>query len=58
MENIFARLLNYDYYDCEIITAIAKQNGLDEADHVGADHIHTLVSIPPYFSMSKLVQYS
>jgi len=27
------------------------------AGHVGKDHIHLLVSVPPYLSASKLVQY-
>ncbi len=27
------------------------------AGHVGCDHIHLLVSVPPYLSASKLVQY-
>ncbi len=27
------------------------------AGYVGKDHIHLLVSVPPYLSVSKLVQY-
>ena len=27
------------------------------AGHVGSDHIHLLVSVPPHLSVSKLVQY-
>ena len=27
------------------------------AGHVGSDHIHLLVSVPPHLSASKLVQY-
>jgi putative transposase len=42
----------------EIIRQVCKDNEVEIlAGHVGNDHIHLLVSVPPYLSVSKLVQY-
>lgn len=42
----------------ELIRIICAQNDVKIlAGHVGKDHIHMLVSVPPYLSASKLVQY-
>lgn len=42
----------------ELIRIICAQNDVEIlAGHVGKDHIHMLVSVPPYLSASKLVQY-
>lgn len=42
----------------ELIRQICQTNEVDIlAGHVGKDHIHLLVSVPPYLSASKLVQY-
>lgn len=42
----------------EIIRQVCKANEVEIlAGHVGRDHIHLLVSVPPHLSASKLVQY-
>ena len=42
----------------EIIRLICQQNEVEIlSGHVSKDHIHLLVSVPPYLSASKLVQY-
>lgn len=42
----------------ELIRIICKANEVEIlAGHVGRDHIHLLVSVPPHLSSSKLVQY-
>jgi putative transposase len=42
----------------ELIRTICQRNDVEIlAGHVGIDHIHMLVSVPPYLSASKLVQY-
>lgn len=42
----------------EIIRQVCKENEVEIlAGHVGNDHIHLLVSVPPYLSVSRLVQY-
>lgn len=42
----------------ELIRQICATNDVEIlAGHVGIDHIHLLVSVPPHLSASKLVQY-
>jgi putative transposase len=42
----------------ELIRQVCKENEVEIlAGHVSKDHIHMLVSVPPYLSVSKLVQY-
>ena len=42
----------------ELIRQVCKENEVEIlAGHVGVDHIHLLVFVPPYLSASKLVQY-
>ena len=42
----------------ELIRSICQTNEVEIlAGHVGKDHIHLLVSVPPHLSASKLVQY-
>ena len=42
----------------ELIRTICQRNDVEIlAGHVGIDHIHMLVSVPPHLSASKLVQY-
>jgi len=42
----------------ELIRQICQTNEVEiMAGHVGKDHIHILVSVPPHLSASKLVQY-
>ena len=42
----------------EIIRQVCASNDVDIlTGHVGKDHIHMLVSVPPHLSASKLVQY-
>lgn len=42
----------------EIIQIGCQSNDVEIwAGHVGLDHIHMLVSVPPHLSASKLVQY-
>lgn len=42
----------------EIIRIVCASNDVQIlAGHVGKDHIHMLVSVPPHLSPSKLVQY-
>lgn len=42
----------------ELIRSICQTNDVQIlAGHVGSDHIHLLVSVPPHLSISKLVQY-
>ncbi len=42
----------------ELIRGICQSNEVEIlAGHVGKDHIHMLVSVPPHLSASKLVQY-
>ncbi len=42
----------------ELVRRICQSNEVEIlAGHVGSDHIHLLVSVPPHLSASKLVQY-
>ena len=42
----------------ELVRGICQINEVEIlAGHVGIDHIHLLVSVPPHLSASKLVQY-
>ncbi len=42
----------------ELIRQVCKTNEVEIlAGHIGKDHIHLLVSVPPHLSVSKLVQY-
>ena len=42
----------------ELIRMICQSNEVEIlAGHVGSDHIHLLVSVPPHLSANKLVQY-
>lgn len=42
----------------ELIRGVCNTNDVEIlAGHVDKDHIHLLVSVPPYLSASKLVQY-
>ncbi len=42
----------------ELVRMICQSNEVEIlAGHVGSDHIHLLVSVPPHLSASKLVQY-
>jgi putative transposase len=42
----------------ELIRMVCQNNEVQIlAGHVGSDHIHLLVSVPPHLSASKLVQY-
>lgn len=42
----------------ELIRIVCTANEVEIiAGHVGKDHIHLLVSVPPHLSASKLVQY-
>ena len=42
----------------ELIRMVCETNEVQIiAGHVGKDHIHLLVSVPPHLSASKLVQY-
>ncbi len=42
----------------ELIRGICQTNEVEIlAGYVGKDHIHLFVSVPPYLSVSKLVQY-
>ena len=42
----------------EIIRQVCSSNDVEIlTGHVGKDHIHLLVSVPPHLSASKLVQY-
>ena len=42
----------------ELLRMICKNNDVEIlSGHVSKDHIHLLVSVPPYLSVSKLVQY-
>lgn len=42
----------------ELIRIVCQSNEVEIlAGHVGSDHIHLLVSVPPHLSASKLVQY-
>ena len=42
----------------ELIREICQVNEVEIlVGHVGSDHIHLLVSVPPHLSVSKLVQY-
>ena len=46
------------YRTREIIRMVCETNEVQIiAGHVGKDHIHLLVSVPPHISASKLVQY-
>ena len=41
----------------ELVRMVCAKNDVEIlAGHVGIDHIHLLVSVPPYLSVSKLVQ--
>ena len=42
----------------DLIRQICQTNEVEIlAGHVGKDHIHLLVSVPPHLSASKLIQY-
>lgn len=42
----------------ELIRKVCQTNDVEIlAGHVGKDHIHLLVSVPPHISASKLVEY-
>ena len=42
----------------ELVRMICHSNEVELlADHVGSDHIHLLISVPPPLSASKLLQY-
>lgn len=42
----------------ELIRMVCKTNEVEIlTGHVGKDHIHLLVSVPPHLSVSKIVQY-
>ena len=42
----------------ELIRQVCKTNEIEIlAGHVGKDHIHLLVSVPPHLSVSKIVKY-
>ena len=42
----------------ELVRMVCSTNDAEIlAGHVGTDHIHLLVSVPPHLSASKLVQY-
>lgn len=42
----------------ELIRMVCKENEVEIlAGHVGREHIHLLVSMPPHLSVSKLMQY-
>jgi len=42
----------------EIIRQVCMQNDVQILKgHVSSDHVHMLVSVPPYLSASKLIQY-
>lgn len=42
----------------ELIRRVCKTNDVEIlAGHVGKDHIHMLVSLPPHLSASKIMQY-
>lgn len=42
----------------ELVRMVCQSNEVEIlADHVGNDHIHLLVSVPPHLSASKLEQY-
>jgi putative transposase len=42
----------------EILRGVCQQNEVEIlAGHISKDHVHLLVSVPPYLSVSKLVQY-
>ena len=42
----------------DLIRMVCSKNDVEIlSGHVGKDHIHLLVSVPPYLSASKLVQY-
>ena len=42
----------------DLIRMLFSKNDVEIlSGHVGKDHIHLLVSVPPYLSVSKLVQY-
>ncbi len=42
----------------DLIRIVCSKNDVEIlSGHVGKDHIHLLVSVPPYLSASKLVQY-
>ena len=40
------------------VREICKANDIEIVkEHVGKDHVHLLVSVPPYLSVSKVMQY-
>lgn len=42
----------------ELIRSICKEHEVEIIrGHVGKDHVHLLVSVPPHLAISKLVQY-
>jgi putative transposase len=42
----------------ELIRQICKEQEVEILKgHVSKDHVHLFVSVPPYLSISKLVQY-
>src|SRR5215472_5846123 len=42
----------------ELVREICKANDIEIVKgHVGKDHVHLFVSVPPYLSVSKVMQY-
>lgn len=42
----------------ELVREICKANDIEIVKgHVGKDHVHVFVSVPPYLSVSKVMQY-
>ena len=42
----------------ELIREVCKEHDVEIlSGHIGKEHVHLLVSIPPFISISKLVQY-
>jgi putative transposase len=42
----------------ELVREICRANDIEIVKgHVGKDHVHLLVSVPPYLSVSKVMQY-
>jgi putative transposase len=43
---------------CELVREICKAQDIEIVKrHVGKDHVHVFVSVPPYLSVSKVMQY-
>ena len=42
----------------ELVREICRANDIEIVKgHVGKDHVHLFVSVPPYLSVSKVMQY-